>query len=188
MNTKQAIDPLAPEARTDYRALEQNRTTLGPWDLQFQTGPRAGQYFEAHVRIVHVARYAPWEAPGLSAPEQRRLKKMSKGNELLLTLEGKRGILPKKWICRPDTKKSIARAVRPQSFVVQNWLGKMIVIYFDPEIRFGREKTGGIRAKAVPGQEPQELTSEPLDNEPDEAALAAIERGMRDALGVEGEP
>jgi hypothetical protein len=177
-------DPLAADARTDYRALEANRATLGSWDLQFQFGKRAGQYFEAPVRIVNVAKYAPWEAPGLSASEQKRLRKMSKGNELLLTLEGKNGVLPKKWICRPDTKKSIANAVRPKSFVVQNWIGKTIVIYFDPSIKFGREVTGGIRAKAASGQQ-EELVSETLDNEPDPEALARIEAGMRDAFGEE---
>jgi hypothetical protein len=175
---------MAEDARTDYRALEQNRKTLGSWDLQFQFGKRAGQYFESPVRIVRVARYAPWDEPGLSASEQRRLRKMSKGNELLLTLEGKNGVLPKRWICRPDTKKSIANAVRPRSFVVQNWVGKTIVIYFDPTIKFGREVTGGIRAKVAPGQD-EELTSESLDSEPDERALAAIEEGMRSAFGEE---
>ena len=72
-----------------------------------------------------------------------------------------------------------------RSTVVQDWVGKQIQIFFDPSIRFGTEKTGGIRAKAAPGQAPAELTEEPLDNEPDERALAAIEEGMRQAFGEE---
>ena len=172
--TAATVDLLAPEARTDYRALETNRNTLGSWDLQYQTGPRAGAHFEPVVRIVSVARWVP-------DPKNKRVK--PKGNELLITLEGKHGVLPKKWIVRPDTKKSIAKAVR--STVVQDWVGKQIQIFFDPSIRFGTEKTGGIRAKAAPGQAPAELTEEPLDNEPDERALAAIEEGMRQAFGEE---
>ncbi len=165
-------DPFALDARTDYRALEANRNTLGGWDLQFTHGPRAGQYFEPVVEIVKVARYVP-------DPKNKRVK--SKGNELLITLKGKHGELPKKWIVRPDTKKSIAKALR--STVIQDWPGRKITIYFDPSIMFGRERTGGIRAKAAPGQAPEELTPEPLDNEPDEQALERIEAGMRSAFG-----
>jgi hypothetical protein len=172
-------DLLAPEARTDYRALEANRTTLGQWDLQYTTGPRAGQYFEPTVTIVNVARYAPWEAPGLSVYDQNRLRSMSKGNELLLTLEGRKGVLPKRWIIRPTVKRQIAQALG--SFVVQDWPGKQITIYFDPEVRFGKgkkaPKVGGLRAKAAPGHELP--TAEPLDNPVDDEAAARIDAAVK---------
>lgn len=157
-------DLLAPTARTDYRALEPGRTTLGQWDLQYTTGPRAGAYFEPAVTIVAVERYVP----------PAHLAKTSKGNELLLTLEGRKGVLPKKWIVRPTVKRQIAKAVG--SFVVQDWPGKMIVIYVDPKVRFGREVTGGLRAKAAPGHEP--ATSESLDNPVDEEVAARIDAAV----------
>ncbi len=43
-------DLLAPTARTDYRALEPGRTTLGQWDLQYTTGPRAAADAVASAR------------------------------------------------------------------------------------------------------------------------------------------
>jgi hypothetical protein len=178
---KPTPDLLGPDARTDYRALEANRTTLGQWDLLISTGPRAGQYFEPVVKILAVERYAPWERPGLSGSEQNRLRKMAKGNELLLTLEGRHGVLPKKWIVRPTVKRQIAQAVH--SFVVQDWPGKSIAIYFDPTVRFGREVTGGLRAKRAPGHEP--LTPEPLDNPVDEEVAARIDAAVQAAFGEE---
>jgi hypothetical protein len=167
-------DLLAPEARTDYRALETNRTTLGQWDLQYTTGPRAGQYFEPVVKILAVARYVP----------PKHMAKSSKGNELLLTLEGRKGVLPKKWIVRPTVKKQIAQAVG--SYVVQDWPGRMIAIYFDPKVRFGREVTGGLRAKAAPGHELP--TAEPLDNPVDDEAAARIDAAVKACFDEEEGP
>ena len=91
-----------------------------------------------------------------------------------MTLEGRKGVLPKKWIVRPTVKRQIAKAVG--SFVVQDWPGKMIVIYVDPKVRFGREVTGGLRAKAAPGHEP--ATSESLDNPVDEEVAARIDAAV----------
>ena len=171
-------DLLAPTSRTDYRALEPGRTTLGSWDLQYTHGPRAGQYFDPVVEIVTVARYVP-------DPKNKRVK--SKGNELLLTLRGKHGVLPKKWIVRPDTKKSIATALAIGGVpcrVVQDWPGKSIQIYYDPRIKFGTEVTGGIRARRPPGA-PCDLTEEPLDAPVDEEKAAQIDEAVRQCFGEE---
>jgi hypothetical protein len=112
------------------------------------------------------------------------MAKSSKGNELLLTLEGRKGVLPKKWIVRPTVKKQIAQAVG--SYVVQDWPGRMIAIYFDPKVRFGREVTGGLRAKAAPGHELP--TAEPLDNPVDDEAAARIDAAVRACFDEEEGP
>jgi hypothetical protein len=168
---RRAPDPLDPACRTDYRALEANRSTLGSWDLQYTSGPRAGQYFEPVVEIVAVERY--------KAPSHIR----TKGNELLLTLKGKHGVLPKRWIVRPDTKRSIAKS--GAGYIVQGWIGKSIQIYYDPTIKFGREVTGGLRARRPPGSAP--LTEEPLDMPVDDAKAAQIDAAVAACFGEDDE-
>ena len=154
-------DPFAPEACTDYRSLEKNRTTLGQWDLLVQQGPNAGQYLSPVVRIVAVELYVP----------PAHLRSRSKGNELLLTLEGKRGVMAKKWVVRPTVKQQIAIATG--SYCVQRWIGKSIQIYYDPTVRMGSEVTGGLRVRKAPAG--STLTGDSLDRPVDERKVAQIE-------------
>lgn len=170
-----APDPFADDARTDYRALEPNRTTLGQWDLRYTNGPKAGQFFEPSVEIVKVAKWVP-------DPKLAKLVR-PKGNELLITLKGKHGVLPKKWIVRPKTKRSIAEAI--DSYIIQDWPGKTILIYVDPSITFGRDRVGGIRAKRAPGFAP--LTEETLNNAVDEELADRIDEAVR-VFGEDEEP
>ena len=163
-------DPLGDQCRTDYRALEPNRTTLGQWDLQYTHGPKSGQYFEPVVKILNVQRYVP-ERPRTS----------DKPNKLLITLAGSKGELPKKWVVGPDTKRSIAEAVG--SFVIQDWWDKSIALRVDPSIRFGTKRVGGIRAKRAPGQAP--LTDEHLDAPVDEEKAAEMDEAAAAVFGDE---
>ena len=170
MSPAAAPDPLGEECRTDYRALEPNRTTLGQWDLQYTHGPKRGAYFEPVVRILNVQRYVP-----------ERPRKGDRPNKLLITLAGSKGPMAKKWVVGPDTKRSIAEAVG--SFVVQDWWDKPVQLYVDPSIRFGTKRVGGIRARRAPGQAP--LTDEELDAPVDEAKAAELDAVAADVFGEE---
>lgn len=45
------------------------------------------------------------------------------------------------------------------------WIGKSIVVYDDPEIEFGGKVVGGVRLRAVPKKTPTKAKAAPVDDE-----------------------
>ena len=139
--------------RTHYKKLIETQY-LGQWDLMRGDG----SFIEPTVVIEAVERYVP---------EKRRKKRMPDGSmrdealkRIKIHFKGKR----KPWLSGPATQNVIAKMY---GAIIQDWVGKAITLYVDPDVEMGREKTGGIRVRSrIPNGPPTDL---PLDNPVDEA-------------------
>jgi hypothetical protein len=122
-----------------------------------------GRFFEPTVEIADV--------PTLYRP--RQAKRGEKKNKLLVRFVGKR----KAWVCGPVSRK-ILKAMYGR--FLEHWVGKKITLYVDPDVKFGTEKTGGIRVRPMILSGP--VTSETLDRPVDEEAAAARDAAVDRAL------
>lgn len=110
--------------------------------------------------------------PVLYRPRQK--KKNEKTNRYVIRFVGKR----KAWLSGPATQQVIASMYGPY---LERWVGKKIALYVDPNVTFGRDKTGGIRVRpTIPGGP---ATTDPLDNPVDEEGAAAREAAAEETLG-----
>ena len=151
----------ARQRLTHYRAQIES-DYLGQGDL----GDGFGGFREATVEIAAL--------PVLYRPE--RAKKGEKAKRYVIRFVGKR----KAWLSGPETQKTIAKMY---GVYLENWVGKKITLYVDPNVMFGREKTGGIRVRPMIPR--GETTPEPLDNPVNEEAAAHREAAADEALGRE---
>jgi hypothetical protein len=60
---------------------------------------------------------------------------------------------------------------------VEDWIGKRIEIYYDPNVKFGRDKVGGVRVKPVAPKSNKPVLTE--DHEHFESIRQAIQSGAR---------
>ncbi len=104
----------------------------------------------------------------------RKPKKGEKQNKYLIRFVGKR----KAWLSGPATQAVIASMHGPY---LERWVGKRITLYVDPEIMFGRDKTGGIRVRPMIPR--GAVTDDPLDQPIDEVGAAHREAAADETLG-----
>jgi hypothetical protein len=133
-----------PNNFTDYREMLEN-SHIGGWDLK----GKDGKFRDFTLTIASVEEYKP--------------KRLKKGEQIsrftIFFVEAE-----KPWLCG----KTSGRTIKAIYGAPRNWPGKRITIYFDQDVTFGREKTGGVRVRptAPPGSTPvQELESQPVDPE-----------------------
>ncbi len=107
----------------------------------------------------------------------RQPKRGEKQNKYLIRFVGKR----KAWLSGPVTQATIAGMYGPY---LEHWVGKLITLYVDPSIMFGKDKTGGIRVRPMIPR--GTVTDDPLDKPIDEAGAAAREAAADATLGDEG--
>jgi len=146
---------------THYKA-QIERDHLGQSDL----ADGFGGFREATVEIA--------STPVIYRP--RRRKGNEKNNRYVIRFVGKR----KAWLSGPETQQVIADMYGPY---LENWVGKKITLYVDPDVMFGKKRTGGIRVR--PTVPRGEITTDPLDNPIDEEAAAEREAAAEEALGEE---
>jgi hypothetical protein len=60
---------------------------------------------------------------------------------------------------------------------VEDWIGKRIEIYYDPNVKFGREKVGGVRVKPVAPKSNKPILNE--NHEHFDSIRQAIQSGAR---------
>lgn len=149
---------------THYKA-QIERDHLGQSDL----ADGFGGFREATVEIA--------EVPVLYRP--RKPKAGEKANKYAIKFVGKR----KAWLSGPVTQATIAGMYGPY---LELWVGKRITLYVDPDVRMGRDKTGGIRVRPMIPRE--SVTTDPLDRPIDEEAAAAREAAADATLGPAREP
>lgn len=152
----------APRRRLTHYKAQIERDNLGQSDLS----DGYGGFREATVEIETV--------PVIY--RARRPKKGEKNNRYLIRFVGKR----KGWLSGPETQQTIAKMYGPY---LENWVGKRITLYVDPDVMFGRDKTGGIRVR--PTIPRGETTSDPLDNPIDEEGAAQREAAADKVHGEE---
>src|SRR3990167_8592081 len=152
-------EPQQRQRLTHYKA-QIERDQLGQSDL----ADGYGGFREAIVEIESV--------PVIYRP--RKPKKNEKANKYLFRFVGKR----KAWLSGPVTQATIAAMYGPY---LEQWVGKRIALYVDPDVMMGRDKTGGIRVRPMIPRGP--VTSEPLDQPIDEEAAAHREAAADETLG-----
>lgn len=149
---------------THYKA-QIERDHLGQSDLS----DGFGGFREATVEIS--------EVPVIYRP--RKPKKGEKTNKYVIRFVGKR----KAWLSGPTTQATIASMYGPY---LEQWVGKRITLYVDPEVKMGSSKTGGIRVRPMIPR--GTATSDPLDQPLDEAGAAAREAAADEAYREDNEP
>lgn len=122
-----------------------------------------GGFREATVEISAV--------PVIYKPRQR--KQNEKANRFVIRFVGKR----KAWLSGPATQQVIAGMYGPY---LEEWVGKRITLYVDPNVKFGKDKTGGVRVRPIIPRGP--VTADPLDNPVDEEGAAQREAAAEAAL------
>lgn len=145
---------------THYKTMIETEF-LGQWDLP------AGR--DVIVRIAKVERYVP-----------ERKKKDEKLKRIAISFAGKR----KRWLAGPVSQKALAKMYGPH---VEEWVGKLIALYVDESVEFGRERTGGIRVRPTPPRGKE--TTDPLDVEPPpQEKVEQLERARGQASFPDGSP
>lgn len=144
---------------THYKA-QIERDHLGQSDL----ADGFGGFREATVEIA--------EVPVIYRP--RKPKKGEKANKYVIHFVGKR----KAWLSGPVTQATIATMYGPY---LEQWVGKRITLYVDPDVMMGRNRTGGIRVRPMIPR--GNATNDPMDQPIDEAGAAAREAAANDAMG-----
>lgn len=143
---------MASNGRTDFREFF-DRDLLAWWEL----GDR-----EWTVQIVKFA-------GGTVGHGKQKSKK------LYLWFRGAK----KPMACNVTNGKTIASM---HGRIVQDWIGKTITIYPDPNVEFGGRLVGGIRVRPVaPSSGPETFKETPVDYEADAAHRAEIEDAKRAA-------
>ena len=137
-------------------------TFLGQWDLPSDR--------DAIVTIATVERYKPAVEKTKKLPDGTRIKVPNKRIEI--------GFLGKKkrWLAGPVSHAILAGMFGPNT---DAWIGKSIALYVDPDVEMGRVRTGGLRCRPTPAKGPP--TSDPLEREPTQEQVEAIERGREEA-------
>ncbi len=136
---------------THYKA-QIERDHLGQSDL----ADGFGGFKEGIVEIDSV--------PVLYRPRQPRSGE--KLNKYLIRFKGKR----KAWLSGPVTQATIASMYGPY---LEEWVGKCITLYVDPDVKMKGERTGGIRVRPIVPR--GSVTTDPMDQPIDEAGAAQRE-------------
>jgi hypothetical protein len=148
--------------RTHYRLLLENEY-LGQWDLS----DRNGGYRKAVVEIESVAAFRPkivrkkrLPNGAFEAERQKRLR---------ISFAGKR----KAWLAGPVSQVTIAEMYGP---LIEDWIGKKITLYVDPDVTMGRKRVGGIRVenRSPKGPATQDDLDEPVEETKAEAIAEAF--------------
>ncbi len=107
-------------------------------------------------------------------PERQQQKKMPDGSyvtepnkRLEIKFRGKQ----KAWLAGPVSQKTIAGIYGPY---VESWIGKPITIFCDPDVVFGKQKTGGVRVRPTPPKIGTKATEDALDRPVDPAKAQQI--------------
>jgi hypothetical protein len=140
---------------------------LGQWD--FPNG------HEAVVVIESIARYVP-EKKRQKRCEQCRGSKEIDGKRcepcagtgyldertkrLLIRFRGKK----KGWLAGPVSLEAIAGMYGPDT---DKWIGKPLSLYVDPNVEFGKKRTGGVRCRPTPPKPGAKPSEDPLDRPAD---------------------
>lgn len=149
--------------RTHYKTLIDTQW-LGQWD--FPPGR------EATVEIESVRRYKPGRIRKVKQPDGTYGPERNK--RLDIGFRGKK----KHWLCGPVSQETIAAMFGP---VVQDWIGKRITLYVDPDVTMGRRTVGGVRVRPVAAT--GAATEDPLDREVDEEKAQEIADAFVDEGG-----
>jgi hypothetical protein len=153
--------------RTHYKKWRQQASEyLGQWDLMDDTGALR----EATVVIASVVKFQPRIIRKRKQPDGTYQDEPNKRYEI--TFVGKR----KKWLAGPVSQDAIA-AMHGQ--YIEEWLGKKLRLYVDPNVEMGGRRVGGIRVRPTPPSDAP--TADPLDRPIDDAAAERIEQARADA-------
>lgn len=165
---------MAEEKLSHYKLLLEN-TYLGQWDLSDGKGG-----FRKAVGLV-IERIERFE------PERRERKKLPSGEyvdapnkRVKVWFRGKK----KAWLAGPESQKVIAGLYGPY---VERWVGKMLNLYVDTEVAFGKKKVGGLRPENVVPRVGTPTNTDTLDQPVDKAKAAEIAAAV-DGSGPGREP
>lgn len=131
---------------------------LGQWDIP------SGK--EPVVVIESLAPYIPRRRKKVRVDGQLRDEPIKRYR---IKFVGKR----KEWLAGPVSLQTLAAMFGPK---IRDWCGQKITLYVDPNVMFGKTKTGGVRVRNTkPTEDP---TEDPLDMAPDEEAAQRIAEAM----------
>jgi len=155
------IDASSKENPHYKRDLEND--ALGQWDIP--SGKRVTVVIESSEPYVPARRRQLKGPDGRLVLDARGQPKLEPVKKYKICFVGKR----KYWIAGPISLVEIARMYGNGR---KGWVGKKITLFVDPNAKFGRKVTGGIRVlNTVPTEDP---TTDPLDNDVDREALDRI--------------
>lgn len=128
--------PMPPGWEDDYR-LAYPKEYLGQPHLRVLAPQRSGH--EIHVTIKRVEMPVLTMAKPGMRPRKRR-------NMVLhfAELEGRTDGIPGKWICGITSARVIGML---HGDAPRGWPGKRITLYCDPDVTYGKDKTGGLRVR-----------------------------------------
>jgi hypothetical protein len=152
--------------RTHFKELV-DTSYLGQWSLP----PGKDQV----VLITKVERYEPARKRTVRLADGTEADEPSK--RLCIHFQG----VKKPWLAGPVSLNAIANLYGP---IVQAWIGRAITLYVDPNVKMGKQTTGGLRVRPqIPHSAP---TQDALDRPADPEAVARIE-AAKEALREPGE-
>lgn len=146
---------------THYKSLI-DTNYLGQWDLP------PGR--DVPVIIKSVERYKPEVERTKKMPDGSRVKVPNK--RILIHFQGKK----KGWLAGPVSQEAISGMYGPQ---FENWIGKAITLWVDPNVKMSGIVTGGVRVRPRAPSGPP--TNDPLDRPVDPEVAQRIADAKEEA-------
>lgn len=147
---------------------------LGQWDLPTER--------DSVFKIDSAVQFVPIRKKKKRDPRSGEMRDELL-NKVEFGLSGRSGPIRKHWVAGPESYAPIIEMYGPYPV---DWIGKLIALYVDPNVKMGKRTTGGIRVRPTPPRGAP--TSQSHDNPVDEAKRKQIDEARAEAEGESRPP